>query len=101
MFGRFFYNKDMWFKIGCATYWVVKARRIEGLVGPLYSVTCTNGPGCTVKFEQWFVMGSHVTFCDENGFPVGKEIGLGCSEQAEAIYRKLETELALEQLEDL
>lgn len=101
MFGRFFYIKNMWFKIGCATYWVVEARRTDGLFGPLYTVTCTNGPGCTVKFEQWFERGCHVTFCDENGFTVGKEIELGGSEQVEAIYRKLETELALEQLEDL
>lgn len=91
----------MWFKIGCAIYWVVEARRIEGPFGSYYVVTCTNGAGCTVKFEQRFEQGYHVTFCDKDGFPVGEEIELGCSEQAEVIYRKLETELALEQLEDL
>ena len=42
-----------------------------------------------------------MAFCDEHGFTVDEEIGLGCPEQAEAVYRKLETELALEQLEDL
>lgn len=91
----------MWFKIGCAIYWVVEVRRTEGPFGSYYVVTCTNGPGCTVKFEQRFEQGYHVTFCDEDGFTVGEEIELGYSEQAEAIYRKLETELALEQLEDL
>lgn len=90
----------MWFKIGCETYWVVEVRRIEGRFG-LYRAICTTVPGCTVKFEQWFMQGSRVTFCDEDGFTVGEEIELRCSEQAEAIYRKLETELALEQLENL
>ena len=91
----------MWFKIGCAIYWVVEARRTEGLFGPFYTVTCTNGPGCTVKFNHQFAQGDRVTFCDEDGIPAGKEIELGYSEQAEAVYRKLETELALEQLGDL
>ena len=91
----------MWFKIGCAIYWVVEARRTEGLFGPLYTVTCTNGPGCTVKFEQWFTQGCHMAFCDEDGCTVGEEIELVSTEQAEMVYRKLETELALEQLEDL
>lgn len=78
----------------------MEVRRIEGRFG-LYRAICTTVPGCTVKFEQWFMQGSRVTFCDEDGFTVGEEIELRCSEQAEAIYRKLETELALEQLENL
>ena len=90
----------MWFKIGCAIYWVVEVRRTKGLFG-LYRAICTSGPGCTVKFEQWFMQGSRVAFCDEDGIPVGEEIELRYSEQVEAVYRKLETELALEQLEDL
>ena len=101
IFDRFFYIKNMWFKIGCATYWVVELRRTEGLFGPFYTATCTNGPGCTVEFEQRFERGYHVTFCNEDGLPAGKEIELERDELAEAVYRRLETELALKQLEDL
>jgi len=91
----------MWFKIGCATYWLVEVRRTKGLFSPYCVATCTIGPGCTVKFKWHFDNGDRVTFCDEDGFPAGNEILLESPEQVETVYRKLETELALEQLEDL
>lgn len=91
----------MWFEIDNKRYWVLDVSRGRFVDSPVGIVDCMEGPGCSVMFCRYIYINTRVDFPDEFGFFPGPGTVIRSFEEQDVIIRRLETELALEQLENL